>query len=988
MTSADPNVGAGSAGNLEGGVSESNRSKRKALLVTGMHRSGTSALAQVLSILGARLSTNLMPAVEGVNDRGFFESQKIAELHEELLVRAGSAWDDPMPIRRDWFEGAEAQRIAKQIIEELEADFRDAPLFLVKDPRICRLVPLWLSILGTMSAEPHFLIAVRNPVEVAESLAKRDGFAPGKSMLLWLRHLMDAERDTRGYPRCLVPYEDLLADWQTTIGRIAEELRLPLVPASPEQAMAIDSCLDDTLRHHSRSTEELQVHPDVLEWVKRAYATTRASVKQGLVGLGPSLDALDAEMRQMDAAYGAVIRDAYASCAERHTEAVRLQHELWGVQAQLAQTQDQLGETQKHLGQVQELLGRTREQLGNVQTRLADTEAQRHILENRIAAIEASTSWRVTKPLRYLGHALASARRKLPALRAGMLRERSSTLPVGRPMPRLVVLLDDPAARREVGEIGSAHIVADDPGDYRPASLDFVHWPRDAQHRLGADHLRNAYLSLAAGAYDFALVSHALDPPPAVRVAGLSDNLVVSAAQLERLKAGEPVDPGSRGRLLRLLPGPEGRETPMTTLSELGLGQIAVRGQNLTVVAGQEEATVPPAVAVEGPVFRTEPDPSRPTILVLPMMFAVGGVERNTVEIMRRLRDQYRFVLVTTEPHTTGKGSLHHQLEGLAAAFFDLAEIAPAERHLDLLRVLASDYGADLLWICNGSPWLVRHAADLRQAFASTPIVDQEVYDTKEGWIAYYGRRGIRSFDRFIAINSKIRLAFIERFGIDEERIDLIYPALDENKFAKVEPEEGPAAKAFRASLGMPDGVPVFALVGRLTQQKRPLDFLDLARRCQAEGDPDVFLLIGNGELAGACDAYIQRYDLKNVRRLPHCDDMSRVYPALTGLVIVSEYEGLPVVSLEAMAMGLPVIATDVGDLREVFAEHGVGMIFSAIGDGDVLHRDFKAWRGRLPALRAIAAEAAPAVRERFSAASAAGLYKRCWDLAMAKARQ
>jgi len=66
---------------------------------------------------------------------------------------------------------------------------------VIKDPRICRLVPLWTSVLERIGVEAVFLIAFRNPIEVAESLKVRDGFHPAKSLLMWLRHVIDAERN-------------------------------------------------------------------------------------------------------------------------------------------------------------------------------------------------------------------------------------------------------------------------------------------------------------------------------------------------------------------------------------------------------------------------------------------------------------------------------------------------------------------------------------------------------------------------------------------------------------------------------------------------------------------------------------------------------------------------------------------------------------------------------------------------------------------------
>ena len=67
----------------------------KCLIVTGMHRSGTSALAGALGVLGVDLGSNLMPANEDENARGYFEDVELTAFNEALLDHLGYTWDDP-----------------------------------------------------------------------------------------------------------------------------------------------------------------------------------------------------------------------------------------------------------------------------------------------------------------------------------------------------------------------------------------------------------------------------------------------------------------------------------------------------------------------------------------------------------------------------------------------------------------------------------------------------------------------------------------------------------------------------------------------------------------------------------------------------------------------------------------------------------------------------------------------------------------------------
>jgi glycosyltransferase involved in cell wall biosynthesis len=190
------------------------------------------------------------------------------------------------------------------------------------------------------------------------------------------------------------------------------------------------------------------------------------------------------------------------------------------------------------------------------------------------------------------------------------------------------------------------------------------------------------------------------------------------------------------------------------------------------------------------------------------------------------------------------------------------------------------------------------------------PIVDQQAYDTKEGWIAHFWDPGIRSFDRFIAINSRIRETFIGHYAIAPSRLDLIYSAIDAQRFVCTEETRDAAGRWARPVLGDLLDTKLFAMIGRLTLQKRPLDFLELASRSKRDGSTDTFVLIGDGELATECRLFQERHYLDNVRFVEFCEDLTQVYPVLWGLIVMSRYEGLPIAALEAIAMGVP----DLGD--------------------------------------------------------------------------
>lgn len=231
-------------------AAETASTTRTAYLVLGMHRSGTSAITQVLALAGASLPRHVMPGDEH-NAKGYFEPWKIAIFNDERLRAAGSAWDDifafpyralPEPLEADWHVRAG---------KLFDTEFKRSVWPLMKDPRATVLLPLWLAVLAERNIGVRCVIPVRHPLAVASSLARRDGFAPEKSVLVWSAYMLAAEAYTRDLPRAFSSYDSLLSDWRGEIARIETAHGAPLPRLTAAAGRKIDAFLTRDLRHNA-----------------------------------------------------------------------------------------------------------------------------------------------------------------------------------------------------------------------------------------------------------------------------------------------------------------------------------------------------------------------------------------------------------------------------------------------------------------------------------------------------------------------------------------------------------------------------------------------------------------------------------------------------------------------------------------------------------------------------------------------------------------
>ena len=229
-----------------------------AVLVLGMHRSGTSALTRVLNWMGVELGDSLMaPAAQ--NETGFWEHDDVVAVHDRLLEALGSSWHDVRSLTADALASDTVRPFRDELVEIVRRDFGGVPVWGLKDPRICRLLPLWRDVLAEVGCDARYVLTTRHPSEVAASLAARDGFPAAHSELLWLGHTLAAERETRGCPRAFVTYDQLLADGRTHASRIAREMGLDASAALGERMNEIDAFLDAKHRHHAAN--EPPAHP-------------------------------------------------------------------------------------------------------------------------------------------------------------------------------------------------------------------------------------------------------------------------------------------------------------------------------------------------------------------------------------------------------------------------------------------------------------------------------------------------------------------------------------------------------------------------------------------------------------------------------------------------------------------------------------------------------------------------------------------------------
>lgn len=380
-----------------------------------MHRSGTSVLAGTCRLLGADLGNRMMAAA-GDNVMGFWEHDDIVRIHDELLDRLGYSWDDVRALPEKWwtYEVIRPQRDA--LLAVLRRDFTDAGLACVKDPRLCRLLPLWQELLQELGWQPRYLIATRAPGEITASLKARNGFSAEKSALLTLRYLLDAEAASRSGQRAFVDYAAVLRDWRAALKPTWAALGLTWPASDAQLDSQVARFVQKDLRHHGA---EMAPEAGNLGRLSQEVYKALAAAASGVDPVA-ALDRVRKELDGITIGFDRILSGLYA---ELHTRA-----EALASKERVIQARDQ---EIKHIAEERGL------HAGLALARAQEIEWQRgelRNLENRVDQILMSTSWQITRPLR----ALAALLRGIPRVRyvdRSMLRLMARDIYYRIPMP-------------------------------------------------------------------------------------------------------------------------------------------------------------------------------------------------------------------------------------------------------------------------------------------------------------------------------------------------------------------------------------------------------------------------------------------------------------------------------------------------------------------------------------------------------------------------
>lgn len=242
---------------------------KKMIVVIGMHRSGTSTVMNALACLGVSLGDNLLPP--GVdNPKGFFEDKSVNDLNIEMLDAIGQTWFSLSLVRDEDIDKLIALGYVEKAIALLSDKTRNTPVFGFKDPRVSKLLKFWKLVFARMNCEVQYVLCLRHPLSVANSLLKRNKSPIQKGYLLWLSYNMSIVTESQDLRLIALDYDQLMESPIAHIQTLAEQLGFT---ADMELANQFaNEFLDKELRHTRFDESALVNDPRCPAVVAKAHA--------------------------------------------------------------------------------------------------------------------------------------------------------------------------------------------------------------------------------------------------------------------------------------------------------------------------------------------------------------------------------------------------------------------------------------------------------------------------------------------------------------------------------------------------------------------------------------------------------------------------------------------------------------------------------------------------------------------------------------------
>lgn len=326
-------------------------------------------------------------------------------------------------------------------------------------------------------------------------------------------------------------------------------------------------------------------------------------------------------------------------------------------------------------------------------------------------------------------------------------------------------------------------------------------------------------------------------------------------------------------------------------------------------------------------------------LMIIPWM-VTGGADKFNLELISRInKEKYNVIIITTEP---GVNNWRQKFEKNAIVY-DLTTFLDKKYWLAFVSNIIEQYEIDLIFNTNS---IVGYSMIpyLKAKYNDIPIID---YVHMEEW---YNRCGGYSrdssfvsscIDRTLVCNQNSEKILVDYFKRNPSEVKTVYIGVDEEKYNPENINKDEAFEQFNINKKL--NKYIISSICRVDAQKRPMLIIEIIKKLKEKRNDFVFVLAGNGTMMKMIKEKIKKYDLTNdIMLLGNVNDTEKVYKISDVTLNCSIKEGLALTSYESLAMGVPVVSSNVGGQAELINEEVGAVVPCLQNENEINNYNYK----------------------------------------------
>lgn len=239
--------------------------ENKAICIIGSGRCGSSMVTRAINLLGVDVGSHLYPA-DRTNPKGYWENSRIVMIHEKMLKTVGNN------IHHEWWHKKDYIHLKQELKDYITKEYLDKEVWGWKDPRTCHFIALWNEVLNELSVTPHYVILVRNPVDIIHSFKKAYNFKDITALKLWQQRTLLSLKNTEGHKRLIFDYNQFLDNSLGCLKILSKTFNLKIEKNEIELKRQLNHFIDPSLQHSRVSLDRLLNDPFIEDDIKELYS--------------------------------------------------------------------------------------------------------------------------------------------------------------------------------------------------------------------------------------------------------------------------------------------------------------------------------------------------------------------------------------------------------------------------------------------------------------------------------------------------------------------------------------------------------------------------------------------------------------------------------------------------------------------------------------------------------------------------------------------